>query len=76
MSKGDKLNYEKELLGIYLSGHPLDTFKGLIYSLDSFHKESELESIKERKPFELQELLMVSIHYTLEKITKEWRHLA
>jgi DNA polymerase-3 subunit alpha len=51
MTKTDKLNYEKELLGIYLSGHPLDTFKGLIYSLDSFHNETELETITDRKSF-------------------------
>jgi DNA polymerase-3 subunit alpha len=51
MTKTDKLNYEKELLGIYLSGHPLDTFKGLIYSLDSFHNEAELETITDRKSF-------------------------
>jgi DNA polymerase-3 subunit alpha len=53
MTKTDKLNYEKELLGIYLSGHPLDTFKGLIYPLDSFHNEAELESITDRKSFRI-----------------------
>ena len=53
MTKIDKLNYEKELLGIYLSGHPLETFKGLIHSLDSFHKEAELESITDRKAFRI-----------------------
>ena len=53
MTKTDKLNYEKELLGIYLSGHPLETFKGLIHSLDSFHKEVELESITDREAFRI-----------------------
>ena len=53
MTKTDKLNYEKELLGIYLSGHPLDTFKGLIYSLDSFHNQTELESISDRESFRM-----------------------
>ena len=53
MSKSDKLNYEKELLGIYLSGHPLDTFKGLLYSIDSFKTLEELKSINDRKPFRI-----------------------
>ena len=53
MSKSDKLNYEKELLGIYLSGHPLDTFKGLLHSIDSFQALEELESINDRKPFRI-----------------------
>lgn len=53
MSKSDKLNYEKELLGIYLSGHPLDTFKGLIHSIDSFHRVEELGSVDDRKPFRI-----------------------
>ncbi len=53
MTKSERLNHEKILLGIYLSGHPLDAFKGLIHAIDSFHNADEIEQIKNRKPFRL-----------------------
>ena len=48
MSKSDKLQYEKELLGIYLSGHPLDEFRGLTQAIDSFNSGSDIELLKEK----------------------------
>ena len=33
LSKDDKLSREKEMLGVYLSGHPLDDYAGLIRGL-------------------------------------------
>ena len=53
MTKLDRLNHEKILLGIYLSGHPLDTFTGLIHAIDSFHDADAIKQIKNRKPFRL-----------------------
>ncbi|MDF2612911.1 MAG: polymerase alpha subunit [Clostridia bacterium] len=49
----DLLNYEKEVMGIYLSGHPLDKVRDLldeyitIKSIDLEYKEDEEESIKD-----------------------------
>ena len=35
-SLADRLTFEKELLGFYISGHPLDVFEGLAEALDTF----------------------------------------
>lgn len=36
MSMTEKLQYEKELLGFYISGHPMDAYAGLDLAIDSF----------------------------------------
>ena len=36
----EMLTYEKELLGFYVSGHPLDEYKGLAEALTNFDVES------------------------------------
>jgi DNA polymerase III subunit alpha len=38
----DRLTFEKELLGFYVSGHPLDVFRGLAEALDTFKVEDLL----------------------------------
>ncbi len=43
-SKEDRLEHEKELLGFYISGHPLDRFRGVI-DADKFEKIGLLEEI-------------------------------
>lgn len=48
----DKLNYEKELLGFYLSGHPMDTFNGLDRILSSF-KQDEYLQLEDETPFRI-----------------------
>lgn len=48
----DKLNYEKKLLGFYLSGHPMDAFKGLDQVLNSFKKDEYL-SLEDETPFRI-----------------------
>jgi DNA polymerase-3 subunit alpha len=43
MSHGEKLHHEKDLLGFYISGHPLDIFLGLDRHVDSFPRnENEM----------------------------------
>ncbi|MDE1974938.1 MAG: DNA polymerase III subunit alpha [Patescibacteria group bacterium] len=42
----DKLNWEKELLGLYISGHPLDRYRDIIRKKDIDIKKA-LETIKE-----------------------------
>ncbi len=41
-----RLQYEKELLGFYLSGHPLDEFKGLVDAIDTTTDPRALEDKK------------------------------
>lgn len=66
MSQSDKLQFEKELLGIYLSGHPLDAFRGLTQAIDSFKSDTTpLESLSEKTPFRLAGVISsVNIRYT------------
>lgn len=47
-SQADKLMWEKELLGLYISGHPLDTYK---HKLEN--KETNIKKIKEKKDKEV-----------------------
>jgi len=46
LSKREKLAKEKELLGFYLTGHPMDEYQALIANLDChpFHKMESLDS--------------------------------
>lgn len=46
------LQWEKELLGFYLSGHPLDAYAGLTEQLDSFVGEG-YQQLEHRTPFRL-----------------------
>ena len=36
MPMTEKLRYEKELLGFYISGHPMDAYAGLDTVIDTF----------------------------------------
>ena len=49
MSVIQKLSYEKELLGFYISGHPMDAYLGIDYAIDSFANHDELVRIEDRK---------------------------
>jgi len=40
MSQSEKLQHEKELLGFYVSGHPMNAYRGLADRLDSFHGDA------------------------------------
>ena len=67
------LQFEKEMLGIYLTGHPLDRFKGLIESLTTINlaelKEMALESdsfLRENMQMTIGGLIVGKI----DKITK------
>ncbi|MBC7979722.1 MAG: DNA polymerase III subunit alpha, partial [Armatimonadetes bacterium] len=53
-SKDDRLAHEKELLGFYVTGHPLDKFRGVLDS-DKYQRiglidEIEIENPRERYP--------------------------
>jgi DNA polymerase III subunit alpha len=40
LTAGNRLQFEKELLGFYVSGHPLDAYAGLAEALDTFPVEA------------------------------------
>jgi DNA polymerase-3 subunit alpha len=43
LNTGNRLQFEKELLGFYVSGHPLDAYQGLTGALDTFPVEALTE---------------------------------
>jgi len=51
-SQAEKLQFEKELLGFYVSGHPLAAFSGLAEALNS-HREDELLNLPDKTEFRL-----------------------
>ncbi len=51
-SSAEKLQFEKELLGFYVSGHPLAAFSGLAEALNS-HREDELLTLPDKTEFRL-----------------------
>jgi DNA polymerase-3 subunit alpha len=52
MTLADRLKHERELLGFYISGHPLNALTGLDDFLDSIN-ETTLPTTKDRTPFRL-----------------------
>ena len=53
MPTAEKLQYEKELLGFYISGHPMDAYADLDRALDSFRNHEELNAFDDRQSFRL-----------------------
>ena len=52
MSLNDKLQSEKELLGFYVSGHPMNAYDGLAENIDTIAGE-EYMTLPDRTPFRL-----------------------
>ena len=50
MPQAEKLQHEKELLGFYLSGHPMHPFRRLAEAVDTFSGE-EWQKMENREPF-------------------------
>ncbi|MGB0415660.1 MAG: DNA polymerase III subunit alpha [Coraliomargarita sp.] len=44
MSMAEKLQHEKDLLGFYISGHPMDAYAGLDLAIDSFKDPEDLKA--------------------------------
>ena len=53
MPLAEKLQYEKELLGFYISGHPMDAFAGIDQALDAFTDPDELNLYADRSTIRL-----------------------
>ena len=71
MDELEKLKYEKELLGFYLSGHPVDTLGGIGPLLDDINAK-EIEDLEGRRSFRLCGVLSdIERRYT-KKDAKPW----
>ncbi|MEC8209958.1 MAG: OB-fold nucleic acid binding domain-containing protein, partial [Verrucomicrobiota bacterium] len=63
----EKLGYEKELLGFYISGHPMDAFAGIDEAIDSFQSPDELVNFDERSSFRICGIISnLAIKYTVK----------
>lgn len=52
MPLNQKLKYEKDLLGFYISGHPMNDYAGFGEAITSFNEES-IKELSDRSPFRL-----------------------
>ncbi len=65
MTMTDKLRYEKELLGFYISGHPMDSYSGLDIAIDTFQTPNDLVNFDDRTTFRLGGIVSnLAIKYT------------
>ena len=67
----ERLLFEKELLGFYLTGHPLDTYAGLTESIDTFHPE-DLMKQPDRTDFRLSGLAGALVKRLAKKDNRPW----
>jgi DNA polymerase III subunit alpha len=65
MPMAEKLQYEKELLGFYISGHPMDAYAGLDTAIDTFSNSEDLVNFDDRTTFRLGGIVSnLAIKYT------------
>lgn len=65
MPMAERLAFEKELLGFYISGHPMDAYAGLDLAIDTFQNPDELKNFDERSSFRLAGIVSaVAVKYT------------
>jgi DNA polymerase-3 subunit alpha len=65
MTMAEKLGYEKELLGFYISGHPMDAYAGLDTAIDTFQSPDDLVNFDDRTSFRLGGIVSnLAIKYT------------
>jgi len=71
MPSSEKLQYEKELLGCYVSGHPMNRFKGLSEGLDTFSGEEFLH-VPDRTEFRLTGVILSMTKKITKKDNRAW----
>ena len=55
MPMSEKLGFERELLGFYISGHPMDAYAGLDLAIDTFQSPEELVDFNDRTTFRIRD---------------------
>lgn len=71
MKLEDKLNFEKEMLGFYISGHPMNTYAGLDQAIDSVDL-GNIPQTSERVPFRLCGVPLNLVRRTTRKDNRLW----
>jgi DNA polymerase III subunit alpha len=67
----EKLLHEKELLGFYISGHPMQAYEGLFEGIDSFKKEEQLK-LEDNIPFRICGILSGLNKRITKKDNRPW----
>jgi DNA polymerase-3 subunit alpha len=75
MPMSDKLQHEKDLLGFYVSGHPMNRFKGLAEGLSSFTGEEFLDW-GDRTPYRLCGVILSATKKITKKDNRAWAILS
>lgn len=73
MPTTEKLRYEKELLGFYISGHPMDAFAGIDRAIDTFTCPDDLVHFDDRTTFRLGGIIS---HLQIKYTRKDSRQMA
>ncbi len=75
MPMQERLQHEKDLLGFYVSGHPMNRFRGLAEQLTSF-KGDEWREEEDREPFRLCGVITAVAHKISKKDNRPWAILS
>jgi DNA polymerase-3 subunit alpha len=67
----EKLQYEKELLGFYVSGHPMNPYKEFARAIDTFRGEDYLR-MENREPFRICGVITGVVRKISRKDNRPW----
>ena len=70
-TQSDMLQFEKELLGFYISGHPMDEFEGLAQAINTFTEE-ELHQLGDRMEFRICGIATSVVKKLARKDNRPW----
>jgi DNA polymerase-3 subunit alpha len=71
MSLNDKLQNEKELLGFYVSGHPMNPFKDFAAAIDTFRGD-DWRLMEDREPFRVCGVITAVTRRITRKDNRPW----
>lgn len=75
-SQKDKLDMEKEIIGIYVSGHPLDSYKNILEKYTNMNTNKIFEKYEENKDFHMKIEIAGLIKKIKTMITKNNKMMA
>jgi DNA polymerase III subunit alpha len=75
MPMAEKLQHEKDLLGFYVSGHPMNRFRGIAEGLSSFQENEYLEW-GDRTPYRLCGVVLSATKKITKKDNRAWAILS
>jgi DNA polymerase-3 subunit alpha len=71
MPLADRLKHERELLGFYVSGHPMNAYAGLDEQIDTL-TEASLATLRDRTPFRLCGVVTTIVKRISKRDNRPW----